>query len=56
MDDNKLIEFATREKEDWLMWDISGRLDRTTAGEAAAEGEKLLKTTGKLMMNLKNII
>ena len=55
MDDNKLIEFATREKEDWLMWDISGRLDRTTAGEAAAEGEKLLKTTGKLMMNLKNL-
>lgn len=55
MEDSKLIQFATREKDDWLVWDVLGRLDRTTSGEAVVEGEKVLNTTDKLLMNLKEL-
>lgn len=50
-----MIQFATRTKDDWLVWDVSGRLDRVTSAEASAEGEKLLRTTGKLLMNMKGL-
>ena len=55
MEDAKLIQFATRKKDDWLVWDVSGRMDRTTSGDTSVEGEKLLQTTDKLLMNMKEL-
>ena len=50
------INYSTEEMNGWLLWQLRGRLDRTTAEEAAAEGEKQLSACQKLALDLSQCI
>lgn len=49
------ISYSTEEMNGWLLWQLRGRLDRTTAEEAAAEGEKQLSACKKLALGLSGL-
>jgi len=46
------ISYSSEEINGWLLWHLQGRLDRTTADVATAEGEKLLTDCQKLALDL----
>ena len=46
------IRYNSEEINGWRVWQLWGRLDRTTAEEAAEEGEKQLAACRKLALDL----
>ena len=49
------IVYSSEERNDWFLWQLQGRLDRTTAEEAAEEGEKLLAGRKKFALDLSRL-
>ena len=47
------IRYNSEEINGWQVWQLRGRLDRTTAEEAAEEGEKQLAVCRKLVLCFK---
>ena len=49
------ICYNSKEMNGWQVWQLRGRLDRTTAEEAAEEGEKQLAACRKLALDLSGL-
>jgi len=49
------ISYSNEEKNGWLFFRLRGRLDRTTAEEAVAEGEKDISACRKLALDLSDL-
>lgn len=49
------ICYNSKEMNGWQVWQLRGRLDRTTAEEAAEEGEKQLAACRKLALELSGL-
>ena len=49
------ISYSNEEKNGWLFLQLRGRLDRTTAEEAVAEGEKDISACRKLALDLSGL-
>ena len=52
---NSSINYGSEEKKGWFIWQLGGRLDRLTAGEALEKGEELLSGQAKFAMDLSRL-
>ena len=49
------ISYSSRETYGWHLWQLRGRLDRTTAEAAWAEGERQMSACGKMALDLSEL-
>ncbi len=55
MANEQLLQYEMKKKNDWTVWILKGRLDRTTGPAAGDDGTKLLDENSSVAVNLAEL-